>query len=230
MIPSFKLPSDWSDALSGETSKPYFQSLHSFVEAEYATHVCYPEADDIFAAFYLCPLHEVKVVMLGQDPYHEAGQAQGLCFSVPDGIRIPPSLRNIFKELQSDTGVPTPVNGDLTHWAQQGVLMLNATLTVREHKAGSHADGKLSPMPSSARSAVCATMPHFSCGAITRSKKPISSMPRVTCCSTRPTRRPSRLIADFSAITISARPTYSLPNTARLPSIGKHAPSWHKNH
>ena len=139
MIPSFKLPSDWSDALSGETSKPYFQSLHSFVEAEYATHVCYPEADDIFAAFYLCPLHEVKVVMLGQDPYHEAGQAQGLCFSVPDGIRIPPSLRNIFKELQSDTGVPTPVNGDLTHWAQQGVLMLNATLTVREHKAGSHA-------------------------------------------------------------------------------------------
>lgn len=139
MIPSFKLPADWSAALSGETSKPYFQSLRSFIEAEYASHMCYPNANDIFAAFRICPLQKVKVVMLGQDPYHEPGQAQGLCFSVPDGIRIPPSLRNIFKELQADTGKPVPQNGDLTRWAQQGVLMLNATLTVREHKAGSHA-------------------------------------------------------------------------------------------
>lgn len=139
MIPLFELPADWSASLSDETAKPYFRSLCTFVQTEYANHVCYPDAKDIFAAFRLCPLSDVKVVLLGQDPYHEPLQAQGLCFSVPEGIKLPPSLRNIFKELASDIGKAAPESGDLTRWARQGVLMLNATLTVCEHKAGSHA-------------------------------------------------------------------------------------------
>lgn len=139
MNPMFELPHDWEALLADEMGKPYFSSLRSFVEAEYEEHVCYPAAGKVFEAFRLCPLSEVRVVLLGQDPYHEPQQAQGLCFSVPEGVKLPPSLRNIYKELNTDTGKALSNNGDLSHWARQGVLMLNATLTVREHKAGSHA-------------------------------------------------------------------------------------------
>ena len=128
----------WAEALKEEFEKPYFSSLVQFVREEYSKGTCYPPGALIFNAFKLCPLDKVKVVLLGQDPYHEPGQAHGLCFSVNDGVPFPPSLRNIFAEIQSDTGSPVPPTGNLTRWAQQGVLLLNATLTVRAHAAGSH--------------------------------------------------------------------------------------------
>ncbi|HCQ24543.1 MAG: uracil-DNA glycosylase [Flavobacteriaceae bacterium TMED120] len=115
-----------------------FHALIQFVRQDYNSNACYPPGKQIFAAFDLCPWEKVQVVVLGQDPYHGAGQAHGLCFSVPDGIPHPPSLINIFKELETDIGKNYPQNGDLTAWAQQGVLLLNATLTVRAHQAGSH--------------------------------------------------------------------------------------------
>ena len=128
----------WAEALKEEFEKPYFSSLVQFVREEYSKGTCYPPGALIFNAFNLCPLDKVKVVLIGQDPYHEPGQAHGLCFSVNDGVPFPPSLRNIFAEIQSDTGSPIPPTGNLTRWAQQGVLLLNATLTVRAHAAGSH--------------------------------------------------------------------------------------------
>lgn len=133
------LPPDWEEHLYKEFEKPYFKTLRDFVEQEYASHVCYPPEKDIFNAFNLCPYGKVKVVLLGQDPYHEPHQAQGLCFSVAAGVKMPPSLRNIFKERSSDLHCAPPENGDLTPWGKQGVLLLNATLTVREHEANSHA-------------------------------------------------------------------------------------------
>jgi len=128
----------WKKVLSGEFEKEYFKNLVSFVRSEYHTHTCYPKGDEIFAAFNHCSFENVKVVILGQDPYHGEGQANGLCFSVHEGIPHPPSLVNIFKELQADTGKMYPVNGDLGYLANQGVLLLNATLTVRSSQAGSH--------------------------------------------------------------------------------------------
>ncbi len=128
----------WKDALSSEFEKPYFANLVEFVRHEYTNGICYPPGNLIFNAFNLCPFNNVKVVIIGQDPYHEPGQAQGLSFSVAEGVKFPPSLENIFKEVQADTGSPTPTNGDLTRWVEQGVLLLNATLTVRAHQAGSH--------------------------------------------------------------------------------------------
>lgn len=128
----------WREALASEFSAPYFSALTEFVRAEYAAGTCYPPAGEIFAAFDRCPFPEVKVVLLGQDPYHGAGQAEGLCFSVRDGVPTPPSLQNIFKELHDDLGVPVPTSGSLRRWADQGVLLLNATLTVRAGAAGSH--------------------------------------------------------------------------------------------
>lgn len=128
----------WREALASEFSAPYFSALTEFVRAEYAAGTCYPPASEIFAAFDRCPFPEVKVVLLGQDPYHGAGQAEGLCFSVRDGVPLPPSLQNIFKELHDDLGVPVPTSGSLRRWADQGVLLLNATLTVRAGAAGSH--------------------------------------------------------------------------------------------
>ena len=128
----------WEKVLSGEFSKPYFTDLVSFVKTEYRQHTCYPNGKDIFAAFNNCPFNSLKVVIIGQDPYHGAGQANGLCFSVHDGIPHPPSLINIFKELQTDINKPYPESGDLLYWAKQGVLLINATLTVRAHQAGSH--------------------------------------------------------------------------------------------
>lgn len=128
----------WHEKLMAEFEKPYFEMLTQFVRAEYANGLCFPPGKLIFNAFNQCPFDNVKVVLIGQDPYHEPGQAQGLCFSVGDEVKFPPSLRNIFTEIQSDLGVAVPDSGDLTRWAKQGVLLLNATLTVRAHAAGSH--------------------------------------------------------------------------------------------
>jgi len=133
-----KIEQSWKERLQTEFDKPYFEQLTQFVRSEYQTKTIYPPAGLIFNAFNLCPFDKVKVVIIGQDPYHGPGQAHGLCFSVQDGIDYPPSLRNIFKEIQSDIGTPIPASGNLTRWAEQGVLLLNATLTVRADQAGSH--------------------------------------------------------------------------------------------
>ena len=133
-----KIHPSWRKELSVEFDKPYFQHLISFVKNEYETRNCFPIANQIFAAFDHCPFDKVKVVIIGQDPYHGFGQANGLCFSVNDGIAFPPSLINIFKEIQADLDKPFPKSGNLERWANQGVLLLNATLTVRESEAGSH--------------------------------------------------------------------------------------------
>ena len=133
-----KIEKSWQEVLQVEFDKPYFESLVSFVKQEYASNTIFPPAGQIFNAFNTCPFNNVKVVILGQDPYHGPGQAHGLCFSVNDGIQFPPSLQNIFKEITSDLGIPAPKTGNLTRWAEQGVLLLNATLTVRASQAGSH--------------------------------------------------------------------------------------------
>ena len=135
-----KIEQSWKDALSAEFDKDYFIKLTDFVRAEYLSgRAIYPEPKNIFNAFNLCPIEDVKVVIIGQDPYHEPGQAHGLCFSVLPPTPIPPSLVNIYKEIESDLGRKSVTNGDLTHWARQGVLLLNSTLTVRAHAAASHA-------------------------------------------------------------------------------------------
>lgn len=133
-----KIDNSWREHIGAEFEKPYFSMLTDFVRHEYTTTTCYPPGSLIFNAFNLCPFDRVKVVIIGQDPYHEPGQAQGLSFSVPEGVPFPPSLQNIFKEIQLDLGKPMPPTGDLTRWAEQGVLLLNATLTVRAHQAASH--------------------------------------------------------------------------------------------
>ena len=128
----------WKKVLQSEFESSYFQSLISFVKDEYNKTLCFPPGSLIFNAFDKCPFDKVKVVILGQDPYHGLGQANGLCFSVPAGITFPPSLQNIFKEIKNDLNYPIPKSGNLQHWASQGVFLLNATLTVRAHQAGSH--------------------------------------------------------------------------------------------
>lgn len=133
-----EIESGWKQHLQAEFEKPYFSVLTEFVRSEYRQYRCYPPAKLVFNAFNLCPFDQVKVVIIGQDPYHEPGQAHGLSFSVNDGVMFPPSLQNIFKEIQMDLGTPIPQTGNLSRWARQGVLLLNATLTVREHAAGSH--------------------------------------------------------------------------------------------
>lgn len=132
------IANDWLPAIQGEFGQPYYKELFRFVKEEYANYVVYPPADDIFNAFHLTPLSEVKVVILGQDPYHNEGQAHGLCFSVQPGTEIPPSLQNIYQELRTDLGCTIPNHGYLEKWAKQGVLMLNTVLTVRAHQANSH--------------------------------------------------------------------------------------------
>ncbi len=133
-----KIEPAWKDRLAAEFEKPCFASLVQMVRQEYQHCPCYPPGKLIFNAFNLCPFDRVRVVIIGQDPYHEPGQAEGLCFSVKDGVMMPPSLINIFKEIQDDLGVQMPPSGSLRRWAEQGVLLLNATLTVRAHLAGSH--------------------------------------------------------------------------------------------
>ena len=132
------LENDWVEAIGEEFKKPYYSQLYQFIKDEYNTKVIYPPADDIFNALHLTPLSKVKVLILGQDPYHNEGQAHGLCFSVKPGVAAAPSLENIYKELQDDLGCTIPNNGYLVKWAEQGVLMLNTVLTVRAHQANSH--------------------------------------------------------------------------------------------
>ena len=134
-----RIAQDWKEILSEEFSKPYFTDLVEFVRAEYAAGEVFPKGRDIFRAFDKCPFDKLKVVIIGQDPYHGVGQANGLCFSVGEGVPFPPSLQNIFKEVNTDTGAPIPTSGNLDRWAEQGVLLLNAVLTVRAHQAASHA-------------------------------------------------------------------------------------------
>jgi uracil-DNA glycosylase len=133
------IANDWTEKLSPEYKKPYYRTLFDFVSREYETHVIYPPSSDIFNAFHYSSFKDTRVVILGQDPYHEPGQANGLCFSVKPPVDIPPSLQNIYKELHDDVGCYIPDNGDLTKWASQGVLLLNTVLTVRAHAANSHA-------------------------------------------------------------------------------------------
>ena len=133
-----RIEQSWKDALADQWGQPYFAELSRFVHAEYAAGEVFPPARRIFAAFDACPFDQVKVVILGQDPYHGPGMANGLCFSVAPDVQIPRSLVNIFKEIRDDIGSPIPANGDLSRWARQGVLLLNATLTVRAHQPGSH--------------------------------------------------------------------------------------------
>lgn len=132
------IENDWAEKLQGEYKKPYYRKLYNTVVKEYKEQQVFPKSGDIFKAYDLCPFHKLKVVILGQDPYHNVGQAQGLSFSVQKGIALPPSLQNIFKELQDDLSCPFPKSGDLSHWAEQGVLLLNTVLTVRAHQAFSH--------------------------------------------------------------------------------------------
>ena len=133
------LPDDWRRAMAPFLDRDSVTALSAFVDREYAEHQVFPPRDDLFAAFRLCPPDRARVLILGQDPYHKAGQAHGLSFSVRPGVAVPPSLRNVYKEIREDLGVATPTNGDLTGWAAQGVLLLNAVLTVREGKPASHA-------------------------------------------------------------------------------------------
>lgn len=133
-----KIEQSWKQKLEAQWNEPYFINLTNFVRKEYATKTIFPPAGKIFAAFNACPFDKVKVVILGQDPYHDFGQANGLCFSVSDGIPMPPSLINIFKEIRDDLGIEIPSSGNLERWAKQGVLLLNSTLTVEAHRAGSH--------------------------------------------------------------------------------------------
>jgi uracil-DNA glycosylase len=133
-----KIEESWKKRLEPEFGKEYFTALTDFVRNEYRSGIVYPPGSLIFSAFNLCPFEKVKTVIIGQDPYHGPGQAHGLCFSVKDGVAFPPSLINIFKEINSDIGTPVPLSGNLERWAAQGVLLLNATLTVRAHTAGSH--------------------------------------------------------------------------------------------
>jgi uracil-DNA glycosylase len=133
-----KIAEPWKNILNPEFEKPYFEELTSFVKNDFQNFTCYPKGADIFSAFDYCNFNDLKVVILGQDPYHGPNQANGLCFSVKDGIAHPPSLTNIFKEITTDLKLPYPKSGNLERWAKQGVLLLNATLTVRAHEAGSH--------------------------------------------------------------------------------------------
>lgn len=135
---AIRVEEGWREALADQWEAPYFGELARFVHDEYRSGMVYPPASQVFAAFDACPFDRVRVVILGQDPYHGPGQANGLCFSVNPGVRMPPSLVNIFREVSDDTGAPFPADGNLDRWARQGVLLLNATLTVREHSAGSH--------------------------------------------------------------------------------------------
>lgn len=137
-MPQVKIHPSWLAVLKDEFEKPYFIKLIEFVKKEYASGKIYPEGKNIFRAFELCPFESIKVVILGQDPYHGPKQANGLCFSVNEGIRQPPSLQNIFKEISTDTGAQMPQTGNLDNWAKQGVLLINATLTVRANNPGSH--------------------------------------------------------------------------------------------
>lgn len=180
-VMNVKIEESWLTRLEAEFAKPYFASLTDFVRSEYRTQTCYPPGNLIFNAFNLCPFDKVKVVIIGQDPYHEPGQAHGLSFSVGEGVAFPPSLVNIFKEINLDLGKPLPPSGDLTRWARQGVLLLNATLTVRAHQAASHQRKGWETFTDAAIHAVSAGRDHvvfILWGGYARSKAPLIDQSR----------------------------------------------------
>lgn len=156
-----RIEESWHKALTEQWEMPYFKTLTDFVRAQYATTTVYPPASKIFAAFDACPFDKVKVVILGQDPYHGPGQANGLCFSVNPGVPYPPSLLNIFKEVSSDTGAAAPSDGDLSRWARQGVFMLNSVLTVEQGRAASHASRGWETLTDAAIAALSANREHL---------------------------------------------------------------------
>lgn len=172
-----QIEESWKTHLQPEFEKDYFRTLTEFVKSEYSQYQIFPPGKLIFNAFNLCPFDKVKVVIIGQDPYHGPGQAHGLCFSVNDGVPFPPSLVNIFKEIKADIGTDAPTTGNLTRWAEQGVLLLNATLTVRAHQAGSHQNRgwKLLQMPLSAHWQKNGNILYLSCGELMLNEKELSS-------------------------------------------------------
>ena len=208
-----KIASDWKEILSEEFEKPYFRELTDFVRQEYASRRIFPRGSNIFRAFDKCPFDKLKVVIIGQDPYHGEGQANGLCFSVADGVPFPPSLQNIFQEVSDDTGSPIPTSGNLDRWAEQGVLLLNAVLTVRAHEAASHAGG-----PSHSASKASFTC----CGEVTPSAKAPSPIPSATA-SSKPSIPPRcRPTGDFSAANTFPGPTNICKASERHRFCGKH--------
>ena len=213
-----KIAPDWKELLAPEFEKPYFTDLTQFVRQEYATRRIYPRGSNIFRAFDKCPFDKLKVVIIGQDPYHGPGQANGLCFSVGDGVPFPPSLQNIFKEVADDTGTPPPATGNLDRWAEQGVLLLNAVLTVRAHEAA--AAGKLSPTPWYARSPNANRASSTCFGAVTPRRKAPSPIRSGTSFSRPYTRRRSRSTADSSVAATSRAPTNISAASARSRSCG----------
>lgn len=156
-----RIDDTWRQVLQPEFDKPYFELLTSFVRREYQTKTCFPPARLIFNAFDSCPFPRVRVVIIGQDPYHDVGQAHGLCFSVNDGVAIPPSLVNIYQEIHRDLGKPVPATGNLQRWAEQGVLLLNATLTVEAHRPGSHQNKGWEELTDAAIRALCERREHI---------------------------------------------------------------------
>ena len=223
-----KIEPSWKQRLECEFAQPYFNQLTTLVRQEYRQYSCYPPGPLIFNAFNLCPFDKVKVVIIGQDPYHEPGQAMGLSFSVPDGIPMPPSLINIFREISSDLGKAMPTTGNLTRWAQQGVMLLNATLTVRAHQAGSHqrmgwetfTDAVIRSLNAGRETS------SSSSGAVMPAARQPSSTARGISSLSRCIPRPSPpTAAGGSATIISHAPMPSMPLTAWNLSTGKRCPS-----
>lgn len=204
-----QIEESWKKRLQPEFEKDYFRALTEFVRNEYTQHRIFPPGRLIFNAFNLCPFDRVKVVIIGQDPYHGPGQAHGLCFSVNDGIPFPPSLVNIFKEIKADTGTEPPATGNLTRWAEQGILLLNATLTVRAHQAGSHQNRgwKRLPMPPYALWQKRKNIWYSSYGEHTRNGKELSSTGADTWYSLRHIRLRFPPTTVSSATSISAKQT-----------------------
>ncbi len=215
----------WQKALNSELNKPYIKELESFLEAEYSAHkTVYPPRSELFSAFDSTPLKKVRVVIIGQDPYHGEGQAHGLCFSVRPGVRVPPSLRNIFKELHSDLGITTPAHGYLQSWAEQGVFLLNATLSVEEGRAASHqkqgwesfTDAVIQHLNDHREGVgICPT------GAAMHRKKGRSSILTATLFSPPLTPHPSRPTGAFSAVDTSPLSTTTYVTRERRESTGR---------
>ena len=202
------ISNDWLQPLQKEFKKPYYRKLYDTVKREYSTYQVFPPADDIFNAFHLTPLSEVKVVILGQDPYHNVNQAHGLCFSVQPTVEIPPSLENIYKELHDDLGCKIPNNGYLVKWAKQGVLLLNTVLTVRAHQANSHQNiGWEQFRTRSLRSWISRIGPWSFCSGASRpSGKRHAAQPEPPDSGSAPSQSAVRLPGIFSGAGISARP------------------------
>ena len=213
-----KIAPDWKELLAPEFEKPYFAQLTEFVRQEYASRRIFPRGSNIFRAFDKCPFDKLKVVIIGQDPYHGEGQANGLCFSVADGVPFPPSLQNIFQEVADDTGSPIPTSGNLDRWAEQGVLLLNAVLTVRAQDTA----GKLSPMRSCGPSHSASKASFTCCGEVTPSAKAPSPIPSATA-SSKPSIPPRcRPTGDFSAANTFPGPTNICKASERHRFCGKH--------